>query len=81
MLTERAKDKAEKAKAYIESKYRRMGDEESQRKEGNSILLLFYMVAWQKLNEKMVQLNLSEAEQELIRRDILHKEADLNRKM
>jgi hypothetical protein len=29
----------------------------------------------------MVMLNLSEAEQELIKQDILHKEAELNRKM
>jgi hypothetical protein len=29
----------------------------------------------------MAKLNLSEAEQELIKQDILHKEAELNRKM
>ena len=31
--------------------------------------------------KKMEKLNLSEAEQELIKQDILHKEAELNRKM
>lgn len=33
------------------------------------------------LVSKMEKLNLSEAEQELIKQDILHKEAELNRKM
>lgn len=33
------------------------------------------------LQKKMQKLNLSEAEQELIKQDILHKEAELNRKM
>ena len=33
------------------------------------------------LQKKMQKLKLSEAEQELIKSDILHKEAELNRKM
>jgi len=33
------------------------------------------------LSKKMAKLNLSDAEQELIKQDILHKEAELNRKM
>ena len=38
-------------------------------------------IAWDMLQKKMDKLNLSEAEQELIKQDILHKEAELNRKM
>lgn len=38
-------------------------------------------LAWDMLQRKMQNLNLSEAEQELIKQDILHKEAELNRKM
>jgi hypothetical protein len=34
ILTEAAKEKAQKAKAYIESKYRKMDTEERERKEG-----------------------------------------------
>jgi hypothetical protein len=33
------------------------------------------------LQKKMDNLNLSETEKELIKQDILHKEAELNRKM
>lgn len=38
-------------------------------------------IAWEMLVKKMEKLNLSESEQELIKQDILHKEAELNRKM
>lgn len=38
-------------------------------------------LAWEKLTQKMIMLNLSEAEQDMIKQDILHKEAELNRKM
>ena len=40
-----------------------------------------YYLAWEKLTQKMIMLNLSEAEQDMIKQDILHKEAELNRKM
>ena len=33
------------------------------------------------LESKMMHLNLSEQEKELIKQDIMHKEAELNRKM
>ena len=69
-MTQAAKDRAENAKAYIEKKYQKLKDEEKERKEG-----------WDMLVNKMEKLNLSEAEQELIKQDILHKEAELNRKM
>jgi len=41
----------------------------------------FSSIAWDKLSEKMNMLNLSEAEQELIKQDILHKEAEINRRL
>lgn len=44
-------------------------------------MLVFMFIAWDMLSKKMAKLNLSEGEQELIKQDILHKEAELNRKM
>lgn len=41
----------------------------------------FIIIAWEMLVKKMEKMNLSEAEQELIKQDIRHKEAELNRKM
>lgn len=64
------KDRAENAKAYIEGKYQKLKKDESNRKQAFDIL-----------QTKMQKLNLSGAEQELIKQDILHKEAELNRKM
>ena len=55
-------------KAYIESKYSRMRNEEIEKKE-----------AWDKLMLKMDQLNLSAQEKELIKQEIQHKEAELYR--
>ena len=69
-ITKGMKDRAESAKAYIESKYQKLKKDESNRKQ-----------AWDILQHKMQKLNLSGAEQELIKQDILHKEAELNRKM
>lgn len=69
-LTKSMKDRAENAKAYIESKYQKLKKDESNRKQAFDIL-----------QHKMQKLNLSGAEQELIKQDILHKEAELNRKM
>ena len=45
------------------------------------IYLLIINAAWEMLAKKMNLLNLSEAEQEMIKQDILHKEAEINRKM
>ena len=64
------KEKAENAKAYIESRYNKLKTNERERKE-----------AWDMLETKMQHLNLSETEKELIKQDIMHKEAELNRKM
>lgn len=64
------KEKAENAKAYIEGRYNKLKTNERERKE-----------AWDMLESKMQHLNLSETEKELIKQDIMHKEAELNRKM
>ena len=59
------REKAEAAKAYIEQKYSKLKREESERKEG-----------WEQLSKKMLDLNLSSTEQQLIKQEILHKEAE-----
>ena len=64
------KEKAEAAKAFIESRYSKLKNDEKERKE-----------AWDMLENKMMRLNLSETERELIKQDIMHKEAELNRRM
>ena len=64
------KERAENAKAFIESRYNKLKNDEKERKE-----------AWDMLENKMVRLNLSETERELIKQDIMHKEAELNRRM
>ena len=69
-VTKTMKERAENAKAYIESKYSKLKTDEQERKE-----------AWDMLESKMMHLNLSEQEKELIKQDIMHKEAELNRKM
>ena len=56
VVAEVMKDRAESAKAYIESKYQKLKKDESNRKQ-----------AWDILQQKMQTLHLSEAEQELIK--------------
>ena len=54
------------------------------RKRGKKVSnphILIVIIAWEMLVKKMEKMNLSEAEQELIKQDIRHKEAELNRKM
>lgn len=70
-----------KAKAYIESKYRKLDTQERERNEGKIIPAKLIFIAWEMLAKKMNLLNLNEAEQALIKQDILHKEAEINRKM
>jgi len=69
-ITKGMKERAENAKAYIESKYNKLKTNEKERKE-----------AWDMLESKMEHLNLSVTEKELIKQDIMHKEAELNRRM
>jgi len=68
-ISSKTKEKAESVKDYIEAKYQWLKTEESERKEG-----------WDLLKQKMDLLNLTPHEKELIKQDVLHKEAELNRK-
>ena len=86
-MSSSAREKAESAKAYIERKYTKLKTEEKERKEGAYLsvsywprLTRFALTAWDLLQKKMDKLNLNEQEQEIIKQDILHKEAELNRK-
>jgi serine/threonine kinase 38 len=68
-ISEKTREKAESVKKYIESKYAKLKTEEQERKEG-----------WDLLKQKMDILNLTPHEKELIKQDVLHKEAELHRK-
>lgn len=63
------KERAEIAKQYIEGKYNKRKSAEDERRVG-----------WDMLEQKMDRLNLCEREKELIKQDILHKEAEINRR-
>lgn len=77
-MSQLTKEKVEAAKAFLESinfqidlninligKYSKLKQEEQEKKEN-----------WELLQKKMDNLNLSATEQELIKRDIMHKEAE-----
>lgn len=61
-------EKANVAKNYIEKKYSKMKEDEEERK-----------IEWQELNQKMTDLQLTATEQNLIKHEILHKEAQILR--
>lgn len=58
----------EAAKSYIEDKYSRLLQEEKEKRE-----------KWEQLVSKMTSLNYTSIEQQIIKQDILHKEAELMR--
>jgi len=64
-VTQSTKERVEAAKAFLERKYSKLKQEEQEKKEN-----------WDLLKKKMDNLNLSSTEQELIKRDIMHKEAE-----
>lgn len=68
-ISSKTKEKADSIKCYIETKYARLKNEEAERREG-----------WELLKKKMDMLNLTPHEKELIKQDVLHKEAELNRR-
>lgn len=83
-ISQATKDRANACKAYIErtqpasqhtlthnslGKYSKLKTEEQEKKDG-----------WEQLHKKMDDMNMSSAEQELIKRDIIHKESDRYRK-
>ncbi len=78
-VSQSTKEKAESIKAYIEGKYSKMSQEEKEKKEGSPFLALTCHIAWEKLKTEMAKANLSVAEQELIKKEILHREAIINR--
>jgi len=65
MVSSNTRDKAKAAKEFIEKKYSKLKKTESQRKE-----------EWKKLAQKMQELSLSTTEQMLIKKEILHREAE-----
>lgn len=65
----------------ISSASMRSWKQKKEKEKKVSINWVNLILAWDMLQKKMQKLNLSEAEQDLIKQDILHKEAELNRKM
>jgi serine/threonine kinase 38 len=68
-ITPQLKEKAQFIKQYIECKYKKLKQEEAIKTE-----------AWEKVKIEMAKLGLAKEEQELITKEILHREAELNRK-
>lgn len=64
-VSSNTRDKAQAAKEFIEKKYSKLKTSESSRKE-----------EWDELSRKMKELNLSSTEQNLIKQEILHREAE-----
>lgn len=64
-VSSHTREKAEAAKAYIEKKYSKLKNQEAERKQN-----------WEDINKIMVELNLSVTEQNMIRQEILHREAE-----
>jgi serine/threonine kinase 38 len=62
-------ERVETAKAYIEHKYSRIKEEESRKKSD-----------WEDFQKKLNEMNLSSVEQDIIKQEIFHKEADFLRK-
>eukprot|EP01017_Pseudomicrothorax_dubius_P034941 TRINITY_DN4844_c0_g1_i1.p1 TRINITY_DN4844_c0_g1~~TRINITY_DN4844_c0_g1_i1.p1 ORF type:complete len:700 (+),score=195.55 TRINITY_DN4844_c0_g1_i1:112-2211(+) len=62
------KEKIEAAKAYIEKKYSKKKEEEKVKRE-----------FWDELQKKMEDMDLNPSEQEMIKRDIIHREAERQR--
>ena len=85
-ISQHTKEKADSVKSFIEGKYKKLKSDEKAKKEGKtncivrSIYIYIYIyIAWEKLKMDMQKLNLSPQEQELIIKDIQHKEAQINR--
>ena len=59
------RERAEAAKAYIQGKYFKLKRQDSEKRE-----------CWDELNNKMSIMNLSEPEKQIIKQEILHKDAE-----
>jgi serine/threonine kinase 38 len=64
-VSTQTKERAEMAKAFIEQKYSKLKLEESERRE-----------TWDQLQQKMEEMHLSTTEQDMIKQEIMHKEAE-----
>jgi hypothetical protein len=61
------------AKSYIEKKYSMKKLKEEEKKKGK---LRVYNLEWEFFNQKLEETALSNKEKELIKKDVLHKEAE-----
>ncbi len=68
MISQTTKEKADSIKLYIENKYSKMLQEEKAKKD-----------AWERLKMEMNGVGLSPAEQEMIKKEVLHREAMIHR--
>eukprot|EP00357_Protocruzia_adherens_P002801 CAMPEP_0115036664 /NCGR_PEP_ID=MMETSP0216-20121206/42261_1 /TAXON_ID=223996 /ORGANISM="Protocruzia adherens, Strain Boccale" /LENGTH=540 /DNA_ID=CAMNT_0002416543 /DNA_START=89 /DNA_END=1711 /DNA_ORIENTATION=+ len=64
-VSQQTRERVEACKGFIEKKYAKLKFEEQERKQG-----------WEELQRKMESLNLSQVEQDMIKQDIMHKEAE-----
>ena len=67
-ISKETKEKAEIAKMYIQEKYQKLLEEERKKKE-----------QWDRLVNKMTNMNLTSNEQQMIKQDIFHQEALFHR--
>ena len=67
-ISARTLERVNIAKSYIEKKYSMKKEKEEEKKKD-----------WDFFNKKMDELNLSNKEKELIKKDVLHKEAEILR--
>lgn len=65
VISSLSKEKAQAAKSYIEMKYSRMKKEDMAKRE-----------CWEELNQKMAELALSQTEQQMVKHEIFHREAE-----
>ncbi|OMJ74398.1 hypothetical protein SteCoe_26695 [Stentor coeruleus] len=68
-ISDSCREKVETAKTYIEQKYARIKEEEERKRND-----------WDEFYKKLGQMSLSTTEQEIIKQEVLHKEAELMRK-
>lgn len=69
VISNTTRERAESAKAFIEQKYSRIKQEDQKKR-----------LEWEQINRRMDDMNLSMTEQELIKQEIFHQEANLMRR-
>jgi serine/threonine kinase 38 len=67
-ISSKTMERVQIAKSYIEKKYRMKRMQEEEKKKD-----------WDKFNKKMEELNLSSKEKEIIKKDVIKKEAEILR--